>query len=407
MDKLWQRGVRRPGVLMNRSAPVQPQDAPPAGGTSRAPLPVSRPRLRGGGVAASLLALVVLGYIGLWGIIALELRSDVLDWISARQAEGYRIAHSNLAIGGFPRVARVTVMKPVIAAPDGRALGWSWAGDQAAVETDPLHPDAVVLRLAGEESVAINIDGKLRTYRGGAEELTLRLAGGASPPSTSLVAKNLAMAAEEPGDVVEVERLSARGSVVKPSAAKQPTQAYGVTIDATGIQLPGQLNLPLGEALTHLSTDVVVRGALAPRSNLPDALTAWRDRGGEMELSQLSVRYGPLLLEGSGTAALDADLQPVGTLMARIQGFQQTVSALAGRGLIDETTAARAKVALAILSRPGADGGPTTLSVPLSLHDRRLSVGPLPLLVLPMIEWPRGPNPRNGDLSPLVLTKPG
>ncbi|MGZ8996556.1 MAG: DUF2125 domain-containing protein, partial [Rhodospirillales bacterium] len=133
---------------------------------------------------------------------------------------------------------------------------------------------------------------------------------------------------------------------------------------------------------------------------LPEALARWRESGGAAEFSQLSLRYGPLFLDGSGTASLDADMQPVGTFMARIQGFQKTLSTLASRGLINEQTAARATIALTILSRPAANGGPATLSVPLSLHDRRLSVGPLPLMVVPLIEWPRGPSPRTGQLSP-------
>lgn len=358
-------------------------------------------------MAAALLALLLLGYIGLWGATALQLRGGVLDWISAREADGYRIAHSTLAIGGFPRVARVAVSAPVIAAPDGRALGWSWAGDHAAIEASPLRRGAVTLRLAGDEAVSINVDGTLRTYRGDADELTLRAAGGLSPPSTALIVSNLMLAAEEPGDVVEVERLSASGKVLDRPPAASPASAYAIKIDATGIRLPRQLNLPFGEALAHLTADGVVEGAFVVKSALPDALADWRDGGGAVKLSHLSLRYGPLLLEGSGTAALDADMQPVGTFAARIQGFQQTISELAGRGLIDEPTAAKAKIALAILSRPGADGRPPTVSVPLSLHDRTLSVGPLPLLVVPMIEWPRGPSPRTDKLLPLVLAAPG
>lgn len=392
---------------MNRSAPLQPQEAPQAIGTTEARLPATGPGLRFCGVAASIVGLALLGYIALWGATALELRRGVLEWIAARQAEGYRIAHSTIAIGGFPSAARVSVGEPVITAPDGRALGWSWAGDHAAIEANPLRRNTVTLRLGGEQAVSINVDGKLRTYRGGAEEVTFRTAGGPSPLASSLTIRNVMMATEEPGDVIEVERLSASGRAVERPAAAHPASAYRVKIDATGIRLPRQLSLPLGEVVDHLNADAIVGWTFVAKSDLPGALAGWRDGGGAVEFTQLSLRYGPLLLEGSGTAALDADLQPVGTFMARVQGFQQTISALAVRGLIDESTAARANVALAVLSRPGADAGPPTLSVPLSLHDRRLAVGPLPLLVVPMIEWPRGPSPRAGDRFPLVPGAPG
>ena len=389
---------------MNRSAPLDAQDAPTTIGAVKGSAPSSRWWPRAMSVAAAILALMLLGYTALWAVTAFQLRAGVLDWIEARQAEGYRVAHSRIALSGFPGVARVTVSAPAIAAPDGRALGWSWAGGQAAIEASPLQRDTVALRLSGEESVSINVDGKLRTYRGGAEELSLRAHGNRSPQSASLTIRNLAMAAEEPGDVVEIERLSASAEAAAGAPAPKPGLAYTARIEATGIQLPRQLELPLGEAIAGFSAAAMVSGPFPVRSDLPEALARWRESGGAAEFSQLSLRYGPLFLDGSGTASLDADMQPVGTFMARIQGFQKTLSTLASRGLINEQTAARATIALTILSRPAANGGPATLSVPLSLHDRRLSIGPLPLMVVPLIEWPRGPSPRTGQLSPPTAT---
>lgn len=360
----------------------------------------SRPGLWAGGLAGALVALVVLCYIALWAVTAFQLRGGVLDWIEARQAEGYRVTHGSLGIGGFPRLARVTVGAPVIAAPDGRALSWSWAGGQAMVEANPLHPDALTVRLSGEDAVSINVDGKLRTYRGTAEELSLRAHGSSDAPSLSLSVRSLAMAAEEPGDIVDIGRLMASAEVLEHQGAK-PARAYRVEIHGADIQLPRQFDLPLGQAFAAVDAEAVVRGMVSPRGDLPDALARWRDMGGAVELGRVRLSYGPLDLQGSGTASLDEGMQPVGTFMARIRGFQPTLAALAGRGLIDEQIAAKARIALAILSRPGDDGIPV-LSVPLSLHERRLSVGPLPLMVVPPVEWPRGPSPRTGELPPMA-----
>jgi hypothetical protein len=389
---------------MNRSVPAHAQEAAPAVETHRAEVPVARRGLSSGGVFAAVIALLLVGYIALWAASAIQLQRGVRDWVAARQAEGYRIAHGPLAIGGFPRLARVTLSAPVIAAPDGRALGWSWAGEQAVIEANPLRPETVTVRLAGEEAVSINVDGKLRTYRG-VGTLTLQVDAGRLPAATSLVVHDLFMAAEEPGDAIEIERLSASGrSADRPSSTGA---GYAIRIEADGIRLPRQLDLPLGESIAHLAIDAVLDKRLGTRSDLPGALAAWRDGGGAVELNKVRFRYGPLHLDGSGTASLDAALQPIGTFVARIQGFQEAVSALGAGGYIDEQTALRAKAALTILSRAGADGGPATLSVPLSLHDRRLSVGPLPLMLVPVIEWPRGPSPRSGGGAPLALTPSG
>lgn len=384
---------------MNRSAPLDAQDAQAVIDAADGEAPSSGFLQRMASVVAAVLALVLLAYTGWWGLTALQLRAGVLDWMAARQAEGYRVAYSRIGVGGFPTTARVTVKAPTIAAPDGRALSWSWVGQKAVIELDPFRPDTVAVRLLGDDIVSINIDGKLRTYRGLAEELTLSVRGGTGPGAGALTVRNLAMAAEEPGDALEIGDLRATAEAGERPSVAAADAAYAVAIEATGIRLPRQFDLPLGELVSHLRAQAKVTGAFNPASDLPAALGRWRDSGGTAEVSHLDVRYGPLVVDGSGTAALDADMQPVGTFMVRLEGSQQTLSALTERGLIDEQAAAKARLALALLSRPG-DGGRPSLSVPVSLHDRRLSVGPLPLMVVPLIEWPRGPSPRTGAVVP-------
>jgi hypothetical protein len=355
----------------------------------------TRSRRRGSRVRGVLVALVVtaLGAYGtLWAVASLHLRTGVLDWIAARQAEGYRIAYADLGLGGFPFASRVTVLAPVVTAPDGRALGWSWAGDRADVEASPFRPSGITLRLGGEEALSINVDGKLKTYRGGAEELTLRTTSGASTSAGELTVRGLALSAEEAGDVIGLERLTATGAAGAPAVAPAPTSVFALTIDAVGLRLPQHLNLPLGGSIGHLAADATVHGAVGSVSNLREGLARWRESGGYVDLAQLGFTYGPLTLHGGGTLALDAAAQPVGAFTARIQGFQQTISALNERGIIDDQVAAKAKIALAVLSQRPDDGGPPTLRVPMSLHDRTVSVGPLPLFAIPEIQWPRGPS---------------
>ncbi|MCU0893195.1 MAG: DUF2125 domain-containing protein [Rhodospirillales bacterium] len=386
---------------MNRSAPLDAQDAQAVLEAARGEAPSSSPLQRMAGLAAAIATLLLLAYSAWWGFTALQLRAGVLDWMAARQSEGYRVAYSRIGVGGFPTIARVTVKAPTIAAPDGRALSWSWVGRKAVIELDPFRLDSLDLRLLGDDIVSINIDGKLRTYRGAAEELTLRLRGGSGPGGGAVTVRNLAMAAEEPGDAVEIADLRASAEPSLQSSTAAADGAYAVAIEAAGVRLPQQFDLPLGALVSHLSAQATVVGAFSAAGDLPAALARWRESGGTAEVSHLGLRYGPLVVDGSGTASLDTDMQPVGTFMVRLEGIQPTLSALAARGFIDEQAAARAKLALSLLSRPGAGGAPS-LSVPVSLHDRRLSVGPLPLMVVPPIEWPRGPSPRTDAISPLA-----
>lgn len=390
---------------MNRIAAVSSRTAPVATSDAR----VRRSRAVGvGSAAAVLIALMLIAYATLWAVASLNLRTGVLDWIAARQAEGYRIDYTALDLGGFPLAARVTVLGPVVTAPDGRTLGWSWAGGRAAFEASPFRYDGLTLRLAGDEALSINIDGKLKTYRGGAEELTLRTAGGLMPQSGELTVRGLAMAADEPGDGIMLERLTATGALRKPvSAVPGADSLLAIRIDAAGVKVPQQLQLPLGDTISQVSAGATVNGVLHSFTNPRDALARWRDAGGAVNLARFGVHYGELKMNGAGTFSLDAALQPVGAFTARIEGFQQTIAALSDRGIIDVKVASKARMAMAVLSRREADGSPPSLQLPLTIRDRILSIGPLPLLAVPEIEWPRGPNPNSSERPAFAVMVPG
>lgn len=359
---------------------------------------LSRRRGFGLGAAAALLVVIAIVYGSLWMVASLHLRHGVLDWIAARQAEGYRISFADLDLGGFPLAARVTILDPVVTAPDGRTFFWSWAGDRAAIEASPFRFDGITLRLAGEEALSINVGGKLKTYRGGADEITMQTSAGLAPRSGELTVRGLALAADEPGDVIRLERLSASSALSRPTTPSGPDALLALRIDAFGLLLPQQLDLPLGNTIDEVAIDATVHGLLHPSANLREGLDRWRDGGGVVDFARLDIGYGPLALSGVGTLSLDDAAQPVGAFTARILGFQQTIDVLADRGIIDGRVAGKARMALAILSRKPPGGNTPMLQVPLTLRERTLSIGPLSLLEVPEIEWPRGANSPGGAL---------
>ncbi|MBL8660305.1 MAG: DUF2125 domain-containing protein [Rhodospirillales bacterium] len=381
---------------MNRAEALHPHPVTSAAaGTTK---PLSRRRGFGLSAAAAILVLIAIVYGSLWMVASLHLRNGVLEWVAARQAEGYRISFAGLDLGGFPLAARVTILDPVVTAPDGRTFFWSWAGDRAAIEASPFRFDGITLRLAGEEALSINVGGKLKTYRGGADEITLQTSAGLAPSSGGLTVRGLALTADEPGDAIRLERLSASSALSRQTAPSGPEALLAVRIDALGLQLPQQLDLPLGNTLDEVAVDATIRGLMHPFANLRDGLERWRDGGGMVDFARLGFNYGPLTLSSVGTLSLDDAAQPVGTFTARILGFQQTIDALADRGIIDGRVAGKARMALALLSRKPPGANAPMLQVPLTLRERTLSVGPLSLLVVPEIEWPRGPNSQGGAL---------
>ncbi len=143
----------------------------------------------------------------------------------------------------------------------------------------------------------------------------------------------------------------------------------------------------LGTRIERAAAHVRLRGDLDPAFVSADRLAQWRDAGGTLDIEQLQLHWGPLRIAGEGTLALDAALQPEGSFTARIAGLDKLIDVLEARGQVRPQQAAIARIALAVLTRAPADGGPPEARVPVTVQNRVLSIGPVPLLNLEPIDW--------------------
>ena len=161
----------------------------------------------------------------------------------------------------------------------------------------------------------------------------------------------------------------------------------------------GRKFLMAGKSGLNLTHTEAAEGFLArygaARENLAPALRefdaaairAWSNDGGAIDVQSLDLVHGVLGLNGEGTLALDNDLQPIGAFTARIAGFQAAIDQLVAAGMVRPDDGKLAKVVLGVMAKVPKGGGPLQISLPLTLQDRKLSVGPLPLVRLPMINW--------------------
>ena len=137
--------------------------------------------------------------------------------------------------------------------------------------------------------------------------------------------------------------------------------------------------------IDELGFGVTMHGAFPPGA-LAQAAAKWRDDGGTVELDHLNLRWGDMQITGSGTLALDHDLQPVGSLSGGVSGFDQLLSALVAGGRIKANDARVARLALSMLAKPGPDGRPE-ISTSLRIQDGEMFLGPAKLGKAPQIDW--------------------
>jgi len=350
-------------------------------------LPPTLAAFRRAAIVAIVIAVAAGGWSLYWLVLATGLRDGVVAWAEQSRGEGLDVRFDTLDLAGYPSSARVVIGRPTVSVSDGT---WSWSGDGAELAVSPLAPRHVTVSIAGAQAASFGADSRRMAFRGTVRALTAEIIDDADEPAGSLTLRDLVMNEVGGSGTLAVGRFDAdaKGAVAPEDAAGAPT----VEIEASfgDVRLPWQWALPLGERITGGALEARLMGTLEP-GPWPDALARWRDAGGTVEIARLEIEYGPLDLNANGTLALDGDNQPIGAFTTRIQGFFQAIDALRRRRLVDDRAAITAKLVLGALARKGADGERPILSIPLTLQDRLLYAGPVPLFEVPPIRWEEAP----------------
>jgi hypothetical protein len=338
-------------------------------------------------ILSALLIAFAAAYAIYWTTISSRLRQEVVTWIEARRAAGYALTHADLRREGFPFTVRIVIDEPAVAAP-GSPPAWSWSAAAAAVEAPAVGADSLHVRLLGRQQVALRGPDFLRTYTGEAAELSARIRGGGWLPAGEATVRDLTLTPADGtnstgGVGIGKLVLAAAGDPAAPVDEK--TTGYALTVDAAALKLPHSPALPLGTEVAEAHLKAELLGALHA-TPWPAALARWRDDGGTVELKRLRLTYDRARFDGDGTFALDAAGQPVGAMTVRIQGFTEALDALAHQRVIDTGAAALAKAVLKAVAEADA-AGQQTLTVPMTLQERTLFVGPVPLARLPAVDW--------------------
>lgn len=331
------------------------------------------------------LVLVVLSllYVGAWFFTSIQLRSGLQNWFEARKAEGYLAQYDEKSarISGFP--FRVTAsLRDVIFAPPKDGTGqhpWVWSPSELTFSITPLPWTIRTLNvdLSARQTFSIND----QRYSGAADTALLSLdwMSKGLPEDIDLSINKLALSHQTLTQGVDIEKLS-----FTTERRSDGTYAFDLT--------SARATLPVGlRGLGRRIDDLILRGHLnenfAQNGIRPSSLAKWRDAGGIMEAERIHIQYGPLLLQGNGTMALDGDLQPVGAFSARIQGFFETVNSLQRAGVVRGPDASMAKVVLGMLAKQPKNGGPASISLPLTIQNRAFFAGPVQLIDLPVLNW--------------------
>ncbi len=325
--------------------------------------------------AVVLVALIA--YAGYWHVMAGQLRDGLVPWAEQAQAQGYLVRWDDAQVGGFPGAFRFDftnlsfgAARPLpVAVNAGAASVWAMPWNLKHWEfTAPQ--GARIGEPTGIAGFAIgHLDGALDV-------------GGAATNQLDLTALNLTGIGLAEGVIIGDAEAHIEVPNSAPRGHADTALAVALELGATKMR---QGVAGFGNNLTSFAFAAQMKGGLPP-GPFAAALDQWRQDGGTIELQSLRLRWGSLLLDASGTLALDSALQPEGAFSAIITGQDAAVDVAVMTGSLKPNEAGVAKAFLGLLAKPAADGQ-TAITLPLTVQDQRLFLGPAKIADLPRISW--------------------
>ena len=358
----------------------------PAAALGAAPSPSARRRpalIRVGLIAVAVVATSAALYNLYWEFAAGRLRDGIQAWAAARASQGVRVGFSALSVDGYPLRLEAAIADPTMQQPSG-ASPWTWRGPALTLSARPWLPGRLVVSAPGRHALTASIGGRVDTYDIAAPELTLALRfDGSGLDRAAFATRGLAVR-DSLGDLL---RLATADAVVARAGSSSSGGKPGIDLTASADEVALRLEripgLPKTTAKARLEAGL--KGP-PPKNFGRAALAGWRDAGGIVEVRRLDLVHGSLAVAGDGTLALDADMQPIAAFTATVRGYDELIDQLTAAGAIKARPAALAKAALGVLAR-GQSAGGAEIKVPVSIQDRRLYLGPVPLLRFQVIAW--------------------
>jgi hypothetical protein len=334
------------------------------------------------GLAVGVLLLVSFGaYAAFWWIVAGRIADGLVAWRQSEVAHKIDASWQGLRVTGFPFAFRVEIENVRFRdhawnpAPElrlrrlkGAARAWDFAYWRL------LAPDGLTAELApagGRPAVKLATKSAEGTVAVG-------------PQGASWIWMKLWDISAEAGARVPIEAADLWINLPLTPAAKDtdPSFGFAIAMRQVGVSDPPA---DFAKVIDDLAVGATVKGAL-PEGPLAQAVAAWRDAGGTIEVDSLHLQWGGLGFNANGTLALDQTLQPIAAFSGGIEGFDEILKVLVATDRMTPEQALLVQIALNMLARRGPDGKPQ-LTVPFTIQNGKMYLGPAGLGAAPRIVW--------------------
>jgi Uncharacterized protein conserved in bacteria (DUF2125) len=327
------------------------------------------------------------GYTGYWFWLADTFQRNLALWIEQQRAMGYRLSYSAGEPDGFPLAAKIQ-LSDVTVEPAPSMAPWRLGVPSMQLSIAPWQPLALRIGDNGATTdyrLQWSANGRDFELSGAGIRTTIGLSSQAKPPTIRFAAERLEWRLDNQS-LANTHRLE--GEIVMRSAPASTDPSIEFSIDAS------QLDLLVGTPSQQRTKEIYGPGlkgrfiGAIPAGPLVPALAAWSQQGGYLDLINISARPAdgfPPRFEGSASVALDPQLQPIvaGTVTVHDYGPAIDRAVADGHMTPSQGTATR----LWLSARAEKDNGGLKVTLPVTIQDGFVSVGPIKLAQVPRIAW--------------------
>jgi len=332
-------------------------------------------RLRSKILAALALPVLAGGALALYWLWAAETLGDsIAAWAAEQRARGYELSYVGPEIGGFPLRLDVRFQAPRVTAPQG----WRWSGGALRGAAAFWQPLTLNLELPQHQELEVEGAGAWRRLTldaaAGRGRIHLGRAGWAEAATIEL---DEAVLRDATGSELGADYLR-YGMVRRPPTAEGVRDwTLFMNGEVSALQLPpAAAGGPLGPQVQRLEFEATLIGRI--ETGPPkQALAAWRDGGGRLEVSRVDAIWGPLAFSADGTATLDAKFRPLGAFTARVRGLPETLDRMTAQGLLEPGAALALRLGALALAKGEDENGRPVVQLPITLQDGQVYLGPV------------------------------
>lgn len=304
---------------------------------------------------------------GYWFVGARALESGAQAWFQTQTEAGLVAERSDLSVSGFPNRFDLTVTDLRLADPD---TGYGWTAPFVQVLSLSYKPWHIIAAFANQQQV--------RTPWQDLAVASDRLQG-----SVVIV----------PGTNLTLDRLTLVGDAMRVTSDLGWTASVDTLRFATKQVEPGGRHHEIGLEMLGLGPDPSVTAAVPDfpeklekfRLDASVTLTAPLDRmagqshprPSQIDVKEVQLVWGSLVLFGTGSIAAAADGVAEGRIALRLTNWREAIPLAVAAGLIKPEVAPTWQNMFALLA--AQTGDPEDLDLPLVFAKGRMSLGPLPL----------------------------